>query len=171
MKCSDVLLESLAGLNAPGAFALDIVGDGPEMAALRQKAERLSLSGMVGFAGPVIDVLPHYHAADIFVLPSRSEGLPNVVLEAMASGLPVIATAVGGVPDIVQDRVSGLLVPPGDAGALRCALRELIENPHLSEDIGARARQDAVERFSLAAVADSYSKLYLELAGGARGLK
>ena len=94
------------------SFRLILVGDGPEREHLTEDAARLAITEICRFAGHRNDVRPWYRTASVFALPSHSEGSPNVVLEAMAAGVPVIATEVGGVPEIMQDGVTGLIVPP-----------------------------------------------------------
>ena len=145
---------------------LDIIGSGPELPRLEAMVRNFGLSGTVSFLGAFPEIAPYLQRAQVFALPSRYEGLPNVILEAMACGLPVVATAVGGVPDIIKNGENGLLVDSGDAGALCGALRKLLEDQDLAAELGARARQTAVERFSLASVAQRYAKLYVDLAGG-----
>ena len=95
-----------------------LVGGGPEHAAVAAAVRRAGLDGVVALLGDRDDVPALLAAADVFVLASRSEGFPMSVLEAMAAGLPVVASAVGGVPEAVLDGETGLLVPPGDAGAV-----------------------------------------------------
>jgi len=142
---------------------LDIIGDGPEFPQLQKMADRLDMGGIIHFLGAFSEIEPFLQRSHIFVLPSQFEGLPNVVLEAMACGLPVIATKVGGVPDIIEHRVNGLLIPPGDSEALSAAISELFDNTTLADKLGSRARKTVVEQFSLSAVADRYAELYKTL--------
>jgi glycosyltransferase involved in cell wall biosynthesis len=104
--------------------------------------------------------------ADVFCLPSTYEGLPLAILEAMASGLPVVATAVSGNPEAVEDGVTGLLVPPESAAALAKALVALLGDRARREAMGAAARRRVAERFSIEAVADRYLALLERLAAG-----
>jgi colanic acid/amylovoran biosynthesis glycosyltransferase len=141
-------------LRAGHRFTADIVGDGDLEGAVRDHARRLEVSGRVVFRGLLRHeaVLRQYEAADIFVLSSLWEGCPNVVLEAMAHGLPVVATAVGGIPELVTDGDSGLLVPPGDPDALAAALARLLRDRTLRLAMGEAARRSssrfrAVDRF------------------------
>jgi len=154
-------------LNArPGEDArLLILGDGAQKSALFALAEQLDITDSVHFVGRVDQVGNYLRAADLFVLPSRAEGLSNALLEAMACGLPPIATAVGGTPEVVEQGVNGLLVPPGDAAALAGALADLLTDPALRARLGEAARQTVVERYSLAAVADRYLEFYHRLLG------
>lgn len=132
-------------------FTADIVGDGDLDRAVCDHAHRLEVSGRVAFRGLLRHdaVLREYEAADIFVLSSRWEGCPNVVLEAMAHGLPVVATAVGGIPELVTDGDSALLVPPGDPDALAAALARLLRDPALRRAVGEAAHR-AASRFTTA---------------------
>lgn len=114
---------------------LVIVGDGPERATLEAAARSRSIQQEVIFMGQVADVQPFYAAADVFVLPSHSEGSPNVLLEAMAANLPIVATAVGGVPEIVEDNESALLVPANDAQAMAAAIARLISEQDLAKGL------------------------------------
>jgi len=155
------LLEAFALLRRehPGA-RLVLAGDGPLRAELEARARELSIDPAVTFLGfreRVADVLS---GLDIFALSSRTEGVPLALLEAMAAGLPVVATAVGGVPEVVVDGESGLLVPPADAEALAGALGRLARDRPLAERLGAAARRRVRERFSLAATARVYARLY-----------
>jgi glycosyltransferase involved in cell wall biosynthesis len=120
---------------------LIIVGDGPERAPLISHCARLDLSGIVRFVGYRRDVAPYYAIADVFVLPSFSEGSPNVLLEAMDGGVPIVATAVGGIPEMIHDREQGLLVPAGDAPAIARAIAALLNDAELGKTLGAAARQ------------------------------
>jgi glycosyltransferase involved in cell wall biosynthesis len=143
-KGVDVALDAAAGLQA----LVTVAGDGPERTRLAAQARRLDLD--VRFEGNVgrdrLDQL--YRGASAVVLASRrGEGLPNVLLEALAYGRAVVATPVSGVCDLVRDGVNGLLVPPGDEGALRTALARLAHERGLAERLGAAARETA-ERFA-----------------------
>ena len=99
-------------------------------------------------------------ASDVFVLSSRVEGNPLSVMEAMAAGLPVVSTAVGGVPELVRDGETGLLVPSEDAGALARAVQALMDDPARRRAMGAAARQDAVSRFDIRHTVRGYEQLY-----------
>ena len=116
-----------------------IVGEGPERARIEAAIRHLGLSEMVTLTGQVPSAEPYYGIADLAVLSSLSEGSPNALLEAMATRVPVVATAVGGIPETVSDRESALLVPPRDHGALFRAMRELLANDALARGLAARA--------------------------------
>ncbi len=137
------LIQALAQLR-PLLTALPLlvlVGDGPERANLRTLARTLKVADRVLFAGHQSDVRPYYAAAHLFVLPSLSEGSPNVLLEAMDAGLPVVATAVGGIPEIVTDNASALLVPAQDPAALAAAIARLLQDAPLQARLTAEARE------------------------------
>jgi len=131
----------------PGAKFL-VVGGGPLEAELLASAARLQVDGACLFPGPRTDVLDLMSAMDIFVLPSLSEGIPMALLEAMALGKPVVATAVGGVPEVVRHGVSGLLVEPGDERALADACLDLARDRAWAARLGAGARRAVEEEFS-----------------------
>ncbi|SRR6266404_738705 len=108
------------------SLKLVIVGDGPERSRLEAAVESIGCKESVVFTGQVSDIRPFYAMADVFVLPSHSEGSPNVLLEAMAATLPIVATGVGGVPEMVADNESALLVPPNDSPSLAAAISDLL---------------------------------------------
>jgi glycosyltransferase involved in cell wall biosynthesis len=132
----------LCGNNAD--YRLVIVGDGPERANLEANVAALLIDKRVVFTGQISDVQPFYATADVFVLPSHSEGSPNVLLEAMGAEVPVVATAVGGVPEIVEDETSALLVPPGDPPAMANAIDRLVKD----RELGTRLSRNAAELVS-----------------------
>jgi glycosyltransferase involved in cell wall biosynthesis len=140
-----------------------IVGEGPDEEALRIKAGRLGLSGTVRFAGYRPDIAPIYAATDILVIPSFSEGIPNVALEAMGQQIPLVATAVGGIPEMIGDRESGLLVAPGDATALAESIRRLTDHPDERARLAARAKEIVETRFSLAGRMRRIQALYCDI--------
>jgi glycosyltransferase involved in cell wall biosynthesis len=137
-KALDVLLRALTGLPE---VALVVAGEGPERAALEQTALELGLDGRVSFPGavPRERVLRLFRAADASVLPSAWENFPHTVVEALAVGCPVIATAVGGVPEVVRDGENGLLVAPRDPGALAAAIERFFADAELRARLGAAA--------------------------------
>lgn len=147
------LLEAAA--QVPGTWTLEIVGDGPEREALESlTSERLRLVGERG------DVPALLAGASVFVLSSRSEGLPISVIEAMAAGLPVVASDVGGLRELVENGVTGILVPPGDAGALGDALGRLVGDPQLRRAMGDASRARAEALFDLPAFRQAHLDLY-----------
>lgn len=132
------------------SFHLLLVGDGQRRTALEQLSRDLNMDNLITFMGRRADVSAILADADIKVLSSRSEGLPAAIMEAMAAGLPVVATAVGGVPELVQDGLTGLLVPPDDAPALAEALATLLNDPSLRQQYGRAGQQHIITHFNLA---------------------
>ncbi len=140
-----------------------IVGGGELEKDLMDEARELVLEERVVFTGYRKDVEDLLSCLDIFVLPSLREGLPMVVLEAMASGKPVVATRVGAVPRVVEGGGCGLIVEPGDAGALASALMELVEDKEKRGAMGRRGRDEVVRAYSSVSMAERYLDLYREL--------
>ncbi len=156
--------------NAIDAHAL-IVGSGPELERIQQLVKGSSaLAGRITFIGSSSEVPELLNAMDAFALTSISEGMSNTLLEAMASGLPVVATSVGGNPEVVVEGSSGWLFQPGDAETLASRLALLASQNNLRLSYGAAARERVVRSFSLERMLDDYSQLYLELAAR-RGIK
>jgi colanic acid/amylovoran biosynthesis glycosyltransferase len=144
-----------------------LAGDGPDRARLEDRAAALGLGTRMTFAGAVSqDQLRELYArADVFCLPSFAEGLPVVLMEAMASGLPVVTTGIMGIPELVEHEVSGELLPPGSVDALAAALRRLADDPHRRNRYGragrAKVEADYDIRASVAAINDLYAR-YLD---------
>ena len=136
--------------------------------ALESSVVRLGLDGRVVFTGMRLDVPEILSALSVSVLPSLSEGLSNTLLESMAAGVPVVATRVGGNPEIVEEGVTGFLVPPRDPAALAKAVCQLLENPELASRFGQAGRQRVVECFSLERMVRETERLYLSLLNQAR---
>jgi len=130
------------------AAQLLLVGRGPEEERLRTLAERLGVSARVRFAGEQADVAPFLREMDLYVQNSIAEGMPNSVLEAMATALPVVATAVGGTSEVVRDGETGLMVPAEDAAALAAALRTFLANPAMAMAFGRAGRARVEAHFS-----------------------
>ena len=155
------LIAAVAGL--PNTHLL-IAGEGLERAALTNLAAERGVA--LTLVGQVEDVRPYLAAADLFVLPSLSEGSPNVLIEAMAAGLPIVATKVGGIPEIVTDRKHALLCPAGQSQALRESIQELIDKPLLAATLSGNARQRALSDFQPIARATRIRKLYQNILEG-----
>jgi glycosyltransferase involved in cell wall biosynthesis len=156
-----VLLEAFAPLaHERPDLQLVIVGDGRERGELERLAQRLHIEHAVEFLGYQDAVESILVTLDLFVLPSLTEGIPLALLEAMGAGLPAVATAVGGVPEVIENGVSGVLVPPNDPLALRTAISSLLEHPDDRARIGANAVRRVQEKFGLAAAAAAYWDVY-----------
>jgi glycosyltransferase involved in cell wall biosynthesis len=137
--------------------------EGAYLEALRALARRYGLDGPLIFTGRRSDVPAVLSSLDVSVMPSLNEALSNVVLESMAAAAPTVATRVGGTPEAVVDGVSGLLVPPGDAGALARAIATLLDDPVRAAALGRTARQTIVERFSVDRMVRATEAVYLDL--------
>ena len=159
-KGLDVLLEALSAVDG---LDLDILGDGPDRLALAERAQVRGLAGRLRFRGWVADVRPYLRTAVALVLPSRWEGQPNAVLEAMAAGCPVVASAVDGVVDLIEQGETGLLVPPGDAAALAAALRAIRDAPESARARAQRARAQVAARHTEAQEAAALLRVYSKI--------
>ncbi len=157
-KGLDVLLNALAQLSSDLRWRLSIVGDGPEHAALAAQVSKLNLTERVTFKGwAKREALPAiYRNADLFLLPSREEGMANVLMEAMCAGLPSIATRIAGSSEAVVDGETGLLAPSEDAPALARALETLIRDAGARERMGRAARTRAEETYSWPVITDQW---------------
>ncbi len=142
---------------------LAVIGDGPERAALESLANSLGVADQIHWTGHKRDASRLLPAFDLFVQPSLHEGLPNTVLEAMATDLPVVATAVGGTPEAVVDGVTGLLVPPRDPAALAEAITTLLRDPDLQRKMGRAGRERVEKYFSVERMVQQTEALYEEL--------
>ncbi len=153
----------------PSGWVLRAAGrniDG-SLGMLRRLSSELELGRNVRFLGQRDDVPIILSAADIHVSASHHEGLPNNILEAMCVGLPVVATAVGGVPELVEDGITGLLVPPRDPTRMSAAIQSLADHRERREAMGAAARARVSERFSIDRSVQAYEAIYAELANSA----
>ncbi|WP_229464212.1 TIGR03088 family PEP-CTERM/XrtA system glycosyltransferase [Massilia sp. 9I] len=144
-------------------LALVLVGDGPLRAQLEARVRKHDLESSVHFAGARSDVAPAMRSFSLFALSSIAEGTPVTLLEAMASGLPVVATAVGGIPDLVEQGVSGALAPPGDPQALADAIAPYVLDRALAQRYGAQGRARIEGQYSMQAMLAAYVALYDEL--------
>lgn len=163
-KGLSMFLDALAASSALDRFRLRIVGEGPERSALEARSSELALRPHVTFVGYLDDVGPELAAADVLVLPSEREGLPMTLLEALAAGIPVVASAVGGIPEVLRDRHDGLLVAPDDTDAWTRTLDALpVRVPALAEQ-AARGAPSVQARFAPARWAEQTRALYDRLA-------
>lgn len=163
-KGIDYLLESWKDVSNKFPNAkLVLLGDGPLLPEIKKMSRVLGIDGSVDFRGHVDLVADFLNISDVFVLPSLQEGMPNSLLEAMSCGLPVIASKIGGVVDVVEDGKSGILFEPGDASGLTSAVISLLNNSGLRRKLGAEARKRIVEGFSIDVIAEKYIRLYKEL--------
>jgi glycosyltransferase involved in cell wall biosynthesis len=157
-----VLLRAWQRLNAEGRYRLLMAGDGPMAAELREFAEREGLK-QVEFLGHVDDVAALHRRGSVYVLPSPSEGCPNALLEAMASGLCPVATRVPGIVDVVRDVVNGLLFEHDRDDELAAALARVLEDAELRRRLAAAAREHIVAGYRLDKIARDYLALFREL--------
>jgi glycosyltransferase involved in cell wall biosynthesis len=159
-----VLVDAAAEVcRADPSAGFAVFGEGTLRPELERHVARLGLAGrfvMPGFRTDLDALVP---AADVVALPSFTEGLPNVALEAGAAGVPVVATAVGGTPEVIADGETGYLVPPGDPAALAARLGELLRDPRLRRKMGEAGQRRMRERFTFAAQAAAYLKLFAAL--------
>ena len=163
-KNPNLLLESFRrGPASDPRARLLLVGTGSLRSELERQIGTSGLQERVHLLGTRVDVPEILNAADVFVLSSDYEGNPLSVMEAMAAGKPVICTAVGGVPELVEDRGCGLLVPPRDPKALSEAMSHMLENPNARKSMGEKSARRAVERFDLRTMTEAYEDLYRSL--------
>lgn len=155
-----LLLQAMALLPDAARPWLWLAGDGPERAGLEAQCARLQLTPSVRFLGERSDAPRLMQAADVLVSSSRDEGLSNSILEAMAHGLPVVATAVGGTPELIRDGESGLLVANEDAPGLAAALARVLADPSLRQQLGRGARSTIEERFAPGAMVGQTLRIY-----------
>jgi glycosyltransferase involved in cell wall biosynthesis len=155
------LIRALALLE-PGRFELEIVGGGADERVLRDLAAQLGVAQDVRFLGPLprAAVAERYRQADLFTLPSSAEAFGNVFAEALASGLPIVGSATGGIPDLVEHGSNGLLVSPGDVHALAGAIRYLADDPELRTEMALRNRAKAEATLEWAQVTRRYLSIY-----------
>lgn len=159
-----VLLEAAASLlGADRSTGVVLFGEGPLRAGLEQRTAELGLRDRFVMPGFRSDLDRLIAAADVVVLPSFTEGLPNVALEASAAGVTVVATDVGGTPEVVADGETGILVPPGEPTVLAARISELLRNPVLRGRLGAAGRQRMRDHFTFEAQASAYSRLFATL--------
>ncbi len=164
VKGMDILIEAFGQLKREGLCRrLDIVGGGPERTTLSEKAVNLGCDEGIRFHGEVGNVEDFFDTTCIFVQPSLAEGMSNVLLEAMACGLPVIATRTGAAMDIIEDGVNGLLVDTDSAGQIRDAVQKIMSDEAFAQALGNNARKTVENTCSIDSVARKYIELYREL--------
>ncbi len=165
-KGHDVFLEALARVRGHGQeFTAAVAGEGEDRAALERRAAEAGLADRVRFLGRLDDVGPLLLAADAVVLPSRWEGLPLTLLEALARGRPVVASAVGGIPDVIEDGVHGRLVPPEDPAALAVALEDFARRSDAALKLGRAGQRRVRETYTWDRVVESFESVYDEVLG------
>jgi len=171
VKDTGAVLEIVRATRERGVDAVVcMVGDGPDRERLEQLAHDLGIARASYFVGYQSDVAGYYRLFDAFVLPSVNEGTPVSAIEALASGTPVVANRVGGVPDVVSDGVDGFLVEPGDVEGAADRLAELASDPELRARLGESGRMAMFERYSVSRLVDDVDRLYRTLLA-AKGLK
>jgi glycosyltransferase involved in cell wall biosynthesis len=161
-KGHDVLVDAMPIVlrRFPDA-RVEVIGSGSELEPLQVRAGAHGVSHAIAFRGHREDVSACLCANDIFVLPSRSEAFPNAVLEAMASGMPIVASRVGGIPELIEDGHTGFLVPAGDPLALADRLCRFMANPPFAARLGENARAGAEARYSFDRMVAAFERIYL----------
>ncbi len=169
-KRYDVVLRAMARIveNFPEARLL-IAGEGPARAGLEALAVQLGLQRHVQMPGVIEDVADRLLGSDLFLIASDYEGLPNSVLEAMYVGVPVVATAAPGITDLVRDGATGVLVLPGDSGALADAAISLLRDPARMRGLAEQARCEVVRKYTVEKMVRAYEQLYTDLVAGDQG--
>ena len=168
VKRADDVLEAfrLLRVRVPRAL-LCMIGDGPDREHIEAQAHELGVIRDCLFLGYQHDVAPYYGAMDAFLLPSANEGTPVVVMEALSAGLPVVATRVGGIPDVVAEGEDSFLAAPGDTEQLAAYLVELADDPELRARLGAAGRARVLPRYAVSRLVDDMDDLYRELLAAA----
>jgi glycosyltransferase involved in cell wall biosynthesis len=159
-KGQDVLVRAMAGMRCT---QLVLIGAGPSRADLERLAADLSIRPAPVFAGETDQPLTTLAALDVVTVPSRTEGLPQTLVEAMAIGKPIVASAVGGVPEALGQGACGILVPPDDPDALRAGIRRLLDEADLAAQFGARAQEHAERAYSMTVIGDVIEREYRAL--------
>ncbi|HEX8948309.1 MAG TPA: glycosyltransferase family 4 protein [Dissulfurispiraceae bacterium] len=168
LEAARSVIDARCGRSGAQPVRFVVVGDGELRAELEEYAHKLGISGQVIFTGFRSDLPEIYADTDIVVLSSLNEGTPVSLIEAMASGKPVVATRVGGVPDLVADGTAGILVPAGDSGALADAVAKLIEHPELRVRMGEEGRNAVFPKYDIGNLVSRLDLLYGTLIGGMR---
>ncbi|MDE4096534.1 glycosyltransferase family 4 protein [Phaeobacter gallaeciensis] len=167
VKGLPILLDALRDLS--GDWKLTVIGDGPDRAALEAQAQGLNID-FLGYRSQS-EVAEALSNTDVFVLPSFAEGVPVVLMEAMASAVPVVATRIAGIPELVDHATSGLLVPPGDPQELRAALDHMLADSKARQDMGLAGRAKVSDDFNIHTEAARLSRLFTSYSGGSTVLE
>lgn len=167
LKRVDRVVEVFARVAAARDAFLLLVGDGPERPTAERLVRERGLTDRVRFVGARDEVAPWVRECDAFLLPSETESFGLAALEALSSGVPVVAHATGGLPEVVRDGVTGFLVPPGAVDAMAARLAALLDDADLRATMGRAARADAVERFALEPLIAGWERLYARALEGA----
>jgi glycosyltransferase involved in cell wall biosynthesis len=154
------LLEAFAKVQTVAPVKLSVVGDGPDRMELEALSRTLGVADKIRFIGAVESIAPLLKESHALVLPSYSEGIPRVVMEAFAAGVPVIGTAIPGIKQLVEEGLTGLMVPVGDPKSLAEALRQLCERPDLAQWMASNARQVVTEKYSASRMAEDFQREY-----------
>lgn len=166
-KSFDLLIESVAKLRKKGKnVGLILFGEGPERSALQRQIAQLEMEKWILLAGHTTKLDAYMPNFDVFVQSSRTEGLPNVLLEAQAAGVPVVATNVGGTSEVVQPNETGILVSWGKPGKIAASLDYLLNQPHLIGEFGLKAKNYVQSHFSFSRQVDQYLSIYEKLVSG-----
>ena len=167
-KGLETLLAAMKSLSDLPSWHLALVGSGSGQVisveeSLRKEADAEALRGRITFTGRVDNVAQYLQTADIFAFPTLDEALGMSAVEAQACGLPAVASRTGGVPDIIEDKVTGFLVPPGEAGPLADGLRVLLKDSDLRSRMSAAARARMKERFAYDTMVVRYAEMFRSL--------
>lgn len=165
VKGLDHLLRAIHQLDSTHRARLFLVGDGPERDGLERLAGQLKIQDRIRFLGLRSDVPSLLKAAELFVFPSKTEGLPNALLEAMAAGLPIVTTDVAGCRDLVEHHRTGWLVPFGNPAALVGAMAELLRNREFARQLGLAAQHEVRTKWNLVATWKDYEAIYRDILG------
>lgn len=160
------LIHAFAGAKYSAPARLRIAGDGPDRAEAQALCHSLGIADKVEFLGAVASIAPYLKTSSALVLPSHSEGIPRVVMEAFAAGVPVVGTAIAGIQQLVEDEVTGLLVPVGDVEKLARTLERLLEHPELAQRMAINARQVVTTKYSAHRMANDFRQEYRRLCYG-----
>jgi glycosyltransferase involved in cell wall biosynthesis len=172
LKDQPTLVRAMARVRkrAPQAH-LVLVGDGPKRNEVERLVAQIGLEENVHFLGMRPDVAVLLHHLDVFVLSSRYEGESLAVLEAMSAQRPIVATAVGGTPGLLENGKCGLLVPPGDDASMAMAILELLENKRKAEELARRARERFLKEYTIDRMGEKYLHLYRHIVSTRGGIK